>query len=143
MFPFLGRAGLLICAVVIIFLARRLHKKASGKAEKSQKVIATLSGMLGGLSLVGTIAGEWMSKLGGASPYIAAAVFLVAAGGLLIDWWADGVPDKFAFWCAVVLPLATLVGYAQLPNLGDAISRNAEQVSSTVGSTGTSEKSGR
>ncbi len=134
MFSLLGRAGLLICAVAIIFLARRLHSKAGGKSEKTQKVLATITGFFGGLALVGTIAGEWMGKLGGASPYLAAAAFLVAFGGLLIDWWADGKPDKFAFWCAVVLPLATIVGFSQLDNLGTAISDNAEQVSSTVDS---------
>ncbi|MEV1315405.1 hypothetical protein AB0J14_04890 [Micromonospora arborensis] len=132
MFSLLGRAGLLICAVAILFLARRLHTKASGKAEKTQKVCATIAGFFGGLALIGTVAGEWMGKIGGASPYIAAAIFLVAAGGLLIDWWADGKPDKFAFWCAVVLPMAAIIGYAQLPKLGDAISDNAEQVSTTV-----------
>jgi hypothetical protein len=128
----LARGGLLICALVIVFLARRLHKKAHGSAEKAQKILATIAAFLGGLALLGTFVGEWMGRIAGASPYLAAAGFLLAAGGLLIEWWADGKPDKFAFWCALALPLATVIGFSQLQNLGNEMGRNAEQVSTTI-----------
>lgn len=132
MLEILGRGALFILALVIFFLAKRLHTKASGKAAKVQKTIATIMALLAGLTLIGTFVGEWMGNVTGASPYIAAAVFLITAGGLCIDWWTDGVPDKFAFWCALFLPLAIVFGFSQLSNLGDVIGRNAEQVSTTI-----------
>lgn len=128
----LGRAGLLICALVIIFLARRLHKKAHGKAEKTQKIIATIAAFLGGLALLGTFVGEWMGRLAGVSPYIAVAGFLLALGGLIVEWWADGKPDTFAFWCALALPITAAFGIAQLGNFGGELNRNADQVSTTI-----------
>lgn len=136
MLELLGRGALFILAMVIFFLAKRLHTKASGKAAKVQKTIATIAALLAGLALIGTFVGGWMGEVTGASPYIAAAIFLITAGGLCIDWWTDGVPDRFAFWCALFLPLAIVFGFSQLSNVGDVISRNAEQVSNTISSQG-------
>lgn len=128
----LARGGLLICAIIIVFLAYRLHKKAHGQSEKAKKITATVLVFIGGLALMGTFVGTWMGKIAGASPYLAAGAFLLTAGGLIIDWWSDGKPDKFAFWCALALPLTAAFGLSQLSNLGDEIGRNADQVSNTI-----------
>ena len=132
MLDFLGRAGLLICAVIIVFLARRLHTKAAGKAEKTQKTIATVAVFLGGLALLGTVAGDWMAQVTEASPFIAAGAFILTAGGLFIDWWTDKKPDKFAFWCALLLPLAIVFGLGQLSTLGDEIEKSGDRVQTTL-----------
>ncbi len=130
---FLVRFGLLILAGIIVFLARRLHKKAGGKSEKTQKVIATIIGFFGGVAFVGTVVGTWMNNISRASPYVAAAAFFLTAGGVLIDWWADKKPDRFAFWCAIGLPLAMVFGLAQASSVVSELGRNAQQVSSTIG----------
>jgi len=132
MLDFLGRAGLLICAVIIVFLARRLHSKASGKAEKTQKTIATVAVFFGGLAMLGTVAGDWMATVTKASPFIAAAAFILAAGGLFIDWWTDKKPDKFAFWCALALPLAIVFGLGQLSTLGEELQESGDRVQTTL-----------
>lgn len=140
---FLVRFGLLILAGIIIFLARRLHKKAAGKSEKMQKTIATIAGFFGGVALVGTVAGTWMNNISRASPYVAAAAFFLAAGGLLIDWWTDKKPDKFAFYCAILLPLAMVYGLAQAQAVVSELGRNAQQVSSTIGQQAPAPRTGR
>lgn len=132
----LTRGGSLIFAVVLLFLAKRLHTKASGKGEKPMKIIATVLGFGAGLFFLGTVVGSWMGSVAGASPYIAAALAALALGGLLIDWFADGKPDKFAFWCAVFLPLAVTLGYAQLSNLGDDLDRRVDRLSTTISTGG-------
>lgn len=132
----LTRGGSLIFAVVLLFLAKRLHGKASGKGEKPMKIIATVLGFGAGLFFLGTVVGSWMGAVAGASPYIAAALAVLTLGGLLVDWAGDGKPDKFAFWCAVFLPLALTFGYSQLSNMGDELDNRVDQVSNTVSSGG-------
>lgn len=127
-----ARSGLLILAAVLLFLSVRLHSGASGKSEKFAKIAATVGGFCAGLAFLGTFVGGWMAGVTKASPYIAAAMFLLAAGGLMVDWWKDGKPDRFAFWCAVVLPMATVFGFAQLGALGDELGRSSQQVSTAV-----------
>jgi cytochrome bd-type quinol oxidase subunit 2 len=132
----LGRAGLLILACILLFLARRLHSGASGKGVKAMKWVATVLGFLAGLAFVGTIVGGWMATIAGASPYIAAGVFILCAGGFTVDVWKDKQPDGFAFWCAVLLPLAVIYGFAQASNVGDMLQDRGEQVSNTISSGG-------
>jgi hypothetical protein len=132
MFEFLARFGMAILAGVIIFLARRLHTKANGKQAKAQKITATVIVFIGGIVLIGTFVGGWMASVSKASAIVAAAVFFVAAGGLVIDWWTDKVPDKFAFWAAAVLPLAIVFGFAQVHSVTVEIGHNADRVQSTL-----------
>ncbi|MET0522648.1 MAG: hypothetical protein ABW156_11870, partial [Jiangellaceae bacterium] len=111
----LTRIGLLVFGVVMYWLAARLHKKAGaggggpqggGKGNNSKKIIATVMAFLAGCALVGTFVGDWARGIGGMSPMIAAAFFLLTAGVLVIDWWSDGTPDRPAFIAAALLPLA-------------------------------------
>ncbi len=132
----LARGGSFFLAAVILFLAMRLHGKGSGKGEKVAKAAATVMAFCAGLCFLATFVGGWMAKVAGISPYIAGALFLLAAGGLVIDWWRDGKPDKFAFWCAALLPLAAVYGFTQVANAGDLIDQQGERVSSTVSSGG-------
>ena len=129
---FLTRAGLFICAAIIIFLARRLHAKASGKQEKVQKITATIIAFIGGLALLGTFVGDWMGKVSKASPYVAAGLFLLTFLGVLIDWWTDKKPDKFAFYCAMFLPLSAVFGLTQMSHLSDQTGKSWDRVQSTV-----------
>lgn len=128
MLGLLGRSGLLLAGLVIIWLAWRLHRKGG----RAQKITATIAALIGGMCLVGTVVGSWMANISGASPYLAAAVCLLSCGGLIVDWWGDRQPDRFAFWCAVAVPLGIIFGLAQLSNLGDEIGKSANQVSTTI-----------
>lgn len=140
MLDFAGRFGLLVLAAIIVFLAKRLHDKSGGG--KAKKNAAAVFAFLGGLCLLGTVVGDWMGKITGASPYIAAGLFLLTAGIIVIDMWADKKADKPAFWCAVVLPLAIVFGLSQMSNVGATISKNAGTVGSTI-QQGTTSKRGR
>src|SRR5690349_14975890 len=99
MLAFLGRFGLLILAVIIIFLAKRLHDKSGGS--KGKKNTAAVIAFVGGLALMGTVVGTWMAKVTGASPFVAAAAVLVTVGIPVIDFWSNKKLDKPGFWCAV------------------------------------------
>jgi hypothetical protein len=134
----LARVGLLVFGVALYWLASRLHKKAGsggpqgGKGANPKKVIATLMAFLAGCALVGTFVGDWVAGIGRASPLIAAAFFLLTAGVLVIDWWSDGVPDRPAFIAAALLPLAVVVGFAQIDTAFDQVGDKAEQVGQTI-----------
>ncbi len=125
----LGRFGLLIAAGALFWLARRLHSKGRSKMQKN---VATGMAFAAGLALLGTIVGEWMGTISSASPYVAGAMFLVTVGGFVVDVWTDKQADKFAFYCALIMPLAIVFGLAQASNIGDEIGKSGGRVSSTV-----------
>ncbi len=125
----LGRFGLLIAAGVILWLAKRLHTKGRSKVQKN---VAFVAALLAGLALMGTLVGGWMTNLTSASPYLAAAFFLVAVGGTVVDLWTDKQADKFAFHAALLIPLAIAIGVGQMSNLGDELQRNGEQITAEI-----------
>jgi cytochrome bd-type quinol oxidase subunit 2 len=126
---FLARFGLLIAAGVLLWLAKRLHSKGRGKAQKNA---AGAGAFAAGLLFIGTLFGGWMAKLTGASPWIALAVFLFAVGAFLVDVWTDKQVDRLAFWCLLIIPMAIVFGAAQLPRLGDELQKRGEQVSAEI-----------
>ncbi len=126
---FVGRFGLAIAAFALFWLARRLHTKGRSKAQKNAAFVGSL---LAGLALMGTFVGGWMANLTSASPYIAAALFIITVGGTVVDLWTDKQADKFAFHAALVIPLAIALGAGQLSNLGDEIGRRGNEVSAVV-----------
>lgn len=126
---FLGRFGLLVAAGALFWLARRLHTKGRSKVQKN---VAFVLSFLAGLALMGTFIGGWMTSLTAASPYLAAAFFLVAVGGTVVDLWTDKQADKFAFHAALLIPLAIAIGFGQLSNLGDEIQENGNQITAEI-----------
>ncbi len=126
---FLGRFGLLIAAGCLFWLARRLHTKGRSKIQKNTAFVLSF---LAGLALMGTFVGGWMSNLTAASPSLAAAFFLVAVGGTVVDLWTDKQADKFAFHAALLIPLAIAIGIGQMSNLGDELQRNGEQITAEI-----------
>ncbi|MEV0732406.1 hypothetical protein [Polymorphospora sp. NPDC050346] len=133
-----GRFSLLLCAVVVAFLAHRLHKKASGKRAKAKQTAAVLIMFCAGLLLAGTFVGGWMSSnFGQAGGYLAGGLVLFTVGAVLIDWVADGKPDKVALWATLLVPLALFIGAGQVMSLLELMGQQGadlgEHVSTQMG----------
>ena len=118
MTEFFARFGMLICSIIIAWLALRLHTKAKSSKPKGvavKKSIAVILMVGAGMLAIGTIAGEWMGDfLGDAGPWVAGALLLLSAGPAFVDWVADGTPDKVALYCSFPLGIALVFGGVQV-----------------------------
>src|SRR5262245_24202533 len=127
------RFSLLLCAAGLAMLAYRLHSKAKGKRASRKKSAAVILMFVAGLALAATFLGAWMSaSMAGAGGYLAAALTIFTVGPVLIDWIADGTPDRVALWCMLAVPLALFIGVGQLSALGDLISQQGGRLSDQV-----------
>ena len=130
-----ARFGLLLCAVGLALLAYRLHRKAKGKRKARKKTAAVILMFIAGLALAATFVGGWMSSnMAGVGGYLAAALIIGTVGPVLIDWIADGEPDKVALWCTVAVPLALFIGIGQLSALGHLLEQQGNRLSDHVSS---------
>ena len=130
-----ARFSLLLCTVGLAWLAYRLHSKAKGKGRRKsiKKTAAVLIMFLAGLALAGTVVGGWVgANIGAVGGYAAAALVLFTVGPVVVDWVADGEPDKVALWCMLAVPLALVVGFGQLSVLAEELGRQGERLSDTV-----------
>jgi phosphoglycerol transferase MdoB-like AlkP superfamily enzyme len=67
---------------------------------------------------------------GAGSLFVAGLIVCVVI--IAIDWFADGKPDKAAFWAAFFLAGMVVFGAASLPRVGDQIGNGANQVGSQI-----------
>lgn len=135
------RAGAVIIAAALLFCALRFHKSTNSKGKK----IGTALAFIAGLATIAAIVGDWMGVLSDFWASVVVALLLVAFVVLIVDWAMDKRPDKPAFWSAFALPTLLVVGFVQIPAVGNQIGDGGKQVADQMSKVGDkpAEKSGK
>lgn len=133
----IDRAGLLAIAAALLFTAHLMHRSHRAWTKHTSIVMSFIAG----LAFLTTFIGEWLSGAAWLGIF-AVAGLIVCAAIIVIDWLVNRKPDKPAFWAAFVFALLAVLGFSQLPQVGDQIGEGGRQVGAEI-SKATSDKDGK
>lgn len=123
------RLGVLAIAGALLFAALKAHKSSGRKGSWAGCVLAVIAGMF----FLTTFIGGWIAAHSKALAAISVAGLIVIAAMIAFDMVGDRNPDKkSSFWASFLLPLVLVVGFAQLPAVGNQIGKGGDQVMSTI-----------